>query len=79
MKRVFWILLFVCFLIVNLNAEYTTAFQPGEKIAQAGFGFGMMGVYGDIVIPPISLSIDIAKEIIWEGSSCSDLFNPGAQ
>jgi hypothetical protein len=63
MKRTFGVLLFVCILIVNLNAEYPTAFQPGEKIVQAGLGFGMMGVYGDVVIPPISLSIDMAKEI----------------
>ena len=63
MKRTLGVLLFACILIVNLNAEYPTAFQPGEKIVQAGLGFGMMGVYGDVVIPPISLSIDMAKEI----------------
>ncbi len=63
MKRTLGVLLFVCILIVNLNAEYPTAFQPGEKIVQAGLGFGMMGVYGDVVIPPISVSIDMAKEI----------------
>ncbi len=63
MKRTFGVLLFVCILIVNLNAEYPTAFQPGEKIVQAGLGFGVAGVYGDIVIPPISVSVDIAKEI----------------
>ena len=44
-------------------AEYPTAFQPGEKIVQAGLGFGMVGVYGDVVIPPISVSVDIVKEI----------------
>jgi hypothetical protein len=63
MKRTLGVLLFVCVLIVNLNAEYPTAFQPGEKIVQAGLGFGVAGVYGDLTIPPISLSIDIAKEI----------------
>lgn len=72
MKRTLGALLFICILIVNLNAQepivdssanYPTAFQPGEKIVQAGLGFGMMGVYGDVVIPPISISIDMAKEI----------------
>ena len=48
---------------VTKSAEYPTVFQPGEKIVQAGLGFGMMGLYGDIVIPPISFSVDIAKEI----------------
>jgi len=48
--------------INDLNAIYPTAFGAGEKIIQGGLGFGMMGVYGDVVIPPISFSIDIAKE-----------------
>ncbi len=48
---------------VTKVAEYPVVFQPGEKIVQAGLGFGMMGLYGDIVIPPISFSVDIAKEI----------------
>lgn len=70
MKKI--IILFVFFLFtINLvaqetvtkAAEYPVAFQPGEKIVQAGLGFGMMGVYGDVVIPPISFSIDMAKEI----------------
>ena len=72
MKRTLGALLFIFILIVNLNAQdpivdssanYPTAFQAGEKIVQAGLGFGMMGVYGDVVIPPISISIDMAKEI----------------
>ncbi|MCF7858555.1 MAG: hypothetical protein K9N07_04435 [Candidatus Cloacimonetes bacterium] len=64
-------ILFFCMLTSGLIAqetgqkiaEYPVAFQPGEKIVQAGLGFGMMGVYGDVVIPPLSVSIDIAKEI----------------
>ncbi|MBT4333202.1 MAG: hypothetical protein HOD64_07980 [Candidatus Cloacimonetes bacterium] len=48
---------------VTKTADYPVVFQPGEKIAQAGLGFGMMGLYGDLVIPPISFSVDIAKEI----------------
>jgi len=63
--------LFVCVLTMSLgaqeavtkSADYLLAFQPGEKIVQAGLGFGMMGLSGDIVIPPISFSVDIAKEI----------------
>ena len=62
MKRKLLVLLFLAVIMVSLHAEYPTAFQPGEKIVQAGLGFGMMGVYGDVVIPPISVSIDIAKE-----------------
>ena len=65
------VVLLICVNSVNLlaqetverTAEYPVAFQPGEKIIQGGLGFGMMGVYGDVVIPPISVSIDIAKEI----------------
>ncbi len=65
------VILLICVYSVNLlaqeaverTAEYPVAFQPGEKIIQGGLGFGMMGVYGDVVIPPISVSIDIAKEI----------------
>ena len=63
MKRKLLVLLFLVAIVVGLNAEYPTAFQPGEKIVQAGLGFGMMGLYGDLVIPPISFSVDIAKEI----------------
>ena len=66
------LILVICTFSINLfaqeevtekTAEYPTAFQPGEKIIQAGLGFGMVGVYGDVVIPPISVSFDIAKEI----------------
>ena len=65
------VILLICVYSVNLlaqeaverTAEYPVAFQPGEKIIQGGLGFGMMGVYGDVAIPPISVSIDIAKEI----------------
>ncbi len=65
------VVVLICVYSVNLlaqeaverTAEYPVAFQPGEKIIQGGLGFGMMGVYGDVVIPPISVSIDIAKEI----------------
>ena len=65
------VVLLICVYSVNLFAqdsveriaEYPTVFQPGEKIVQGGLGFGMMGVYGDVVIPPISFSIDVAKEI----------------
>ena len=74
MKKVsILIVLVICTLSISLfaqeevtkkTAEYPTAFQPGEKIIQAGLGlFGMVGVYGDVVIPPISVSFDIAKEI----------------
>jgi len=63
MKRKLLVLMFLVAIVVGLNAEYPAAFQPGEKIVQAGLGFGMMGVYGDVVIPPISVSVDIAKEI----------------
>ena len=62
MKRKLLVLLFLAVIMVSLHAEYPTAFQPGEKIVQGGLGFGMMGVYGDVVIPPISISIDIAIE-----------------
>ena len=66
-----FVILLICVYSVNLfaqesverTAEYPVTFQPGEKIVQGGLGFGMMGVYGDVVIPPISFSIDIAKEI----------------
>lgn len=65
------VILFICTFSIGLfaqesvekAAEYPITFQPGEKIVQAGLGFGMMGVYGDVVIPPISFSVDIAKEI----------------
>ena len=65
------VILLICVFSVNLfaqesverTAEYPVAFQPGEKIIQGGLGFGMMGLSGDIVIPPISFSVDIAKEI----------------
>ncbi|MDA3813325.1 MAG: hypothetical protein PF570_03635 [Candidatus Cloacimonetes bacterium] len=63
MKKKLIVLLFIAVIVISLNAEYPTAFQPGEKIVQAGLGFGMVGVYGDVVIPPISISFDIAKEI----------------
>ena len=63
MKRKLLVLMFLVAIVVGLNAEYPTAFQPGEKIVQGGLGFGMMGVYGDVVIPPISFSVDIAKEL----------------
>ncbi len=72
MKKVsILVILLICIYSVNLfaqesvgkTAEYPITFQSGEKIVQAGLGFGMMGVYGDVVIPPISVSVDIAKEI----------------
>ena len=72
MKKVsILVILLICIYSVNLfaqesvgkTAEYPITFQPGEKIVQAGLGFGMMGVYGDVVIPPISFSVDIAKEM----------------
>ena len=63
MKKKLLFLILLTVIVVGLNAEYPTAFQPGEKIVQAGLGFGMMGLYGDLVIPPISFSVDIAKEI----------------
>ncbi|MCK5051893.1 MAG: hypothetical protein KAS53_09230 [Candidatus Cloacimonetes bacterium] len=72
MKRIsILVILLICTFTINLfaqesitkTAEYPVMFQPGEKIVQGGLGFGMMGLYGDIVIPPISFSVDIAKEI----------------
>ena len=72
MKRELLILLFLAAIVLGLSAQdaivhsdvkYPTAFQPGEKIVQAGLGFGMAGVYGDIAFLPLSVSVDIAKEI----------------
>lgn len=65
------VILFICVYSVSLfaqesaakTAEYPVVFQPGEKIVQVGLGFGVPAVYGDLAIPPISVSFDIAKEI----------------
>ncbi|MCK4980495.1 MAG: hypothetical protein KAS62_08870 [Candidatus Delongbacteria bacterium] len=70
MKKLLFAILFLAIIIASANAEqttkvyeYPTAFQSGQKIIQGGLGFGMAGTYGDIVIPPVSVSFDIAKEI----------------
>ena len=63
MKKKLLFLFLLTVIVVGLNAEYPTAFQPGEKIVQVGLGLGVPAVYGDLAIPPISISFDMAKEI----------------
>jgi hypothetical protein len=63
MKKFLVLLCVIISVVSGAEFEYPSVFQPGEKIIQGGLGFGMAGMYGDVVIPPISLSIDIPKEI----------------
>lgn len=63
MKKIIVIIFCLVTLLLSKDFEYSPAFKPGDKIIQGGLGFGMVGVYGDVVIPPLSLSIDIPKEI----------------
>jgi len=63
MKKFLVLLCVIVSVVTAADFEYASVFQPGEKIIQGGLGFGMAGMYGDVVIPPLSLSIDIPKEI----------------
>jgi hypothetical protein len=36
-------------------------FKSNEKVLQIGIGYGLMGIYGDVKIPPVSASLDFAS------------------
>ena len=56
------IVLVMLLLVVDVYC-YSGAFKNGDKLIQGGIGFGYAGAYGDIVVPPISISYDQAVQL----------------
>jgi hypothetical protein len=59
MKNFFNIFIFIILFFIVSNASAQNAFQEGDQNLQIGIGYSLEGIYGDALIPPISISYEV--------------------